>query len=296
MSTAPRWSRSASFAWVAAAYATAFAVAWVTLLFVPEELGSFWSVAIADVAATFVVFAFSRGLECSSTYDAYWSVAPIVIVFYWVFQAQQGVNPIRAGAVLFLVTWWGGRLTYNWARSWPGLHHIDWRYEATRQKAPRLWLLSDLFGIHLFPTVEVLLALSGAWVALTQQSRSLSWLDLVALVVTAGAITIETIADQQLLAFSRVKRPGEIMKTGLWAYSRHPNYFGELSFWWGLYLFGLAADPTRLWTIIGPLMMSGMFLGVSIPWMDRRSCERRPEYAEHMKRVSALVPWFPKKT
>ena len=113
MSTAPRWSRSASFAWVAAAYVAAFAVAWVTLLFVPEELGSFWSVAIADVAATFVVFAFSRGLKCSSTYDAYWSVAPIVIVLYWVFHAEPGVHPIRAGAVLFLVAWWGLRLTYN---------------------------------------------------------------------------------------------------------------------------------------------------------------------------------------
>jgi len=293
---APRWSRRASFAWVAGAYAAALAAAAVTLLLVPEEWSSFWAVAAADVVATLVVFGFSRGLKCSSTYDAYWSVAPIVIVFYWVFQAQQGVNPIRAGAVLFLVTWWGGRLTYNWARSWPGLHHTDWRYEATRQKAPKLWFFSDLFGIHLFPTVEVLLALSGAWVALTQESRPLSWIDLVAFVVTAGAITIETIADQQLLAFSRVKRPGEIMKTGLWAYSRHPNYFGELSFWWGLYLFGLAADPTELWTIIGPLMMTGMFLGVSIPWMDRRSCERRPEYAEHMKRVSGLVPWFPKKT
>ncbi len=83
--SAPRWSRRASFAWVAGCYVLAFAVAWVTLLFVPEDLGSFWAVAIADVAATIVVFAFSRGLKCSSMYDAYWSVAPIVIVFYWLF-------------------------------------------------------------------------------------------------------------------------------------------------------------------------------------------------------------------
>ncbi|MGB5219978.1 MAG: DUF1295 domain-containing protein, partial [Polyangiales bacterium] len=129
-----------------------------------------------------------------------------------------------------------------------------------------------------------------------QGTRPLSWIDGVALIVTAGAITIETVADQQLVAFSKVKRPGEIIKTGLWRYSRHPNYFGELTFWWGLYLFGLAADPSYVWTIVGPIMMTGMFLGVSIPWMDRRSCERRPEYAEHMKQVSALIPWFPKKT
>lgn len=292
---APRWSRRASFAWVAGAYVVAFGAAALTLIFVPEDWSSFWAVAVADVVATLVVFCFSRALRCSSMYDAYWSVAPIVIVFYWVFQAAEGVNPIRAGAVLFLVTWWGVRLTTNWARNWPGLHHVDWRYEATKQKAPKLWFLSDLLGIHLFPTVQVLLSLGGAWVALSQESRALSWLDLVAPIVTAGAITIETIADRQLRAFSAVKRPGEIMKSGLWAYSRHPNYFGELSFWWGLYLFGLAADPRHYWTIVGPLMMTGMFVGVSIPWMDRRSCERRPGYAEHMKRVSSIVPWLPKK-
>ena len=108
------------------------------------------------------------------------------------------------------------------------------------------------------------------------------------------AYTIETVADQQLVAFAKVKRPGEIIKTGLWKYSRHPNYFGELTFWWGLYLFGLAADPSHLWTVAGPIAMTVMFFGISIPWMDRRSCERRPEYAEHMKRVSGLVPWFPR--
>ena len=291
----PRWSRSASFGWVAGCYVLAFIVAAVTLVVVPDDLNTFWKAAIADVAATFVVFAFSRGLKCSSMYDAYWSVAPIAIVLYWVFATEEGVHPVRAGAVLFLVAWWGVRLTYNWSRSWPGLHHTDWRYIEMERKYPKLWLISDLFGIHLFPTVEVLAALSGAWVAVSQGTNPLNWIDGVALLVTAGAIVIETVADQQLVAFAKVKKPGEIIKTGLWAYSRHPNYFGELSFWWGLYVFGLAANPTYYWTIIGPLAMTAMFVGVSIPWMDQRSCERRPDYAEHMKRVSGLVPWFPRR-
>ena len=79
--TAPRWSRRASFAWLAGGYLAAFAVAWLTLLFVPEDFDSFWTVAIADLVATLVIFSFSRGLKCSSMYDAYWSVAPIAIVF-----------------------------------------------------------------------------------------------------------------------------------------------------------------------------------------------------------------------
>jgi steroid 5-alpha reductase family enzyme len=272
-----------------------FVVAAVTLMFVPEGWNTFWKAAAADVAATFVVFAFSRGLKCSSMYDAYWSIAPIVIVLYWVFTAEEGVHPVRVGAVLFLVSWWGIRLTYNWARGWPGLHHVDWRYVEMEHKYPKVWFVTDLLGIHLFPTVQVLAALSGAWVAVSQGTNGLNWIDGLALLVTAGAIIIETVADQQLVAFAKVKKPGEIIKTGLWAYSRHPNYFGELSFWWGLYIFGLAANPSYVWTIVGPIGMTAMFVGVSIPWMDQRSCERRPEYADHMKRVSGLVPWFPKK-
>jgi steroid 5-alpha reductase family enzyme len=272
-----------------------FVVAAVTMMLVPEGWNTFWKAAVADVAATCVVFAFSRGLKCSSMYDAYWSIAPIVIVLYWVFTAEEGVHPVRVGAVLFLVSWWGIRLTYNWARGWPGLHHVDWRYVEMEHKYPKVWFVTDLFGIHLFPTVQVLAALSGAWVAVSQGTNGLNWIDGLALIVTAGAIIIETVADQQLVAFAKVKKPGEIIKTGLWAYSRHPNYFGELSFWWGLYIFGLAANASYVWTIVGPIGMTAMFVGVSIPWMDQRSCERRPEYADHMKRVSGLVPWFPKK-
>ena len=279
-----------------AAYLAALAAGWLTLVWLPPGWGELWRIGLADLVGTLAIFVFSRGLRCSSIYDPYWSVAPIAIVLFWAFHANEGIHPVRAGAVIFCVLWWGGRLTWNWARGWPGLHHQDWRYDEMRRKAPSLWFLSDLFGVHLYPTVQVFFALTGAWVAITQGSNPLSWIDVLAFIVTTGAIAIETIADQQMRAFARVKKPGEIMANGLWAYSRHPNYFGELAFWWGLYLFGLAAEPRIWWTVFGPLAMTAMFFGASIPWMDRRSCERRPEYAEHMQRVSALIPWFPKES
>ncbi|MFX4952353.1 DUF1295 domain-containing protein, partial [Acinetobacter baumannii] len=81
---------------------------------------------------------------------------------------------------------------------------------------------------------------------------------------------------------------------GLWGWSRHPNYFGELSFWWGLMLFGFAAAPSQWpWLVPGALAMTAMFVFASIPLMDQRSVERRPAYAEYMRRVSALVPLPP---
>lgn len=292
--TEARWTRQTSFAWVLAAYAAAIAVGWITIVLLPETVTPFWAAAIADVAATIVIFAFSRGLRCSSMYDAYWSVIPPLIVLYWVFTSDGGANAIRAGAVLFFTTWWGLRLTWNWTRSWPGLHHEDWRYVEIRKSVGKLESVVDFLGIHLFPTIQVFLGLTGAWVAISQGTRPLNWIDALAFLVTGGAIVIETVSDEQLREFAKVRKPGEIMKRGLWALSRHPNYFGEISFWWGLYLFGVAAASGYWWTIIGPVAMTAMFVGVSIPWMDRRSCERRPEYAEHMKQVSGLVPWFPK--
>lgn len=281
--------------WVIAAYAVAIAAGGVTLTLLPETVTPLWAALIADIVATVVIFAFSRGLRCSSMYDAYWSVIPPLIVLFWIMRADGGANAIRAGAVLFFTTWWALRLTWNWARSWPGLHHEDWRYVELREKMGKFESIVDFLGIHFFPTIQVFLGLTGAWVAVSVGERPLNWLDGVAFVVTGGAIIIETVADQQLVAFAKTKQAGEILKTGLWAYSRHPNYFGEISFWWGLFLFGLAAAPGYWWTIAGPIAMTAMFMGVSIPWMDRRSCERRPAYAEHMKRVSGVVPWFPKK-
>jgi steroid 5-alpha reductase family enzyme len=81
---------------------------------------------------------------------------------------------------------------------------------------------------------------------------------------------------------------------GLWRYSRHPNYLGEILFWWGLWLFGLAAAPDWWWTVIGPITMVLLFVFVSVPMMDRRSTARRPGYVRHMRRVPALFPRPPR--
>ena len=87
------------------------------------------------------------------------------------------------------------------------------------------------------------------------------------------------------------------MKTGLWALSRHPNYFGEWLFWAGLALFGLAAVPGAWWWVLpGAIAMLAMFLLASIPMIDKRSLARRPEYATHMQQVSGFIPWFPKRS
>ena len=118
---------------------------------------------------------------------------------------------------------------------------------------------------------------------------------LIGIVVAVGAIFIEAIADEQQYAFRKTKQPGELLDTGLWGLSRHPNYFGEITFWWGIYFLGLAGDTDYWWSIIGPIAMVVLFLGVSIPLMEKRLIKRYPEYKDYQKRVSMLIPWFKKK-
>lgn len=157
----------------------------------------------------------------------------------------------REAVVLALVLVWGARLTYNWARGWRGLGHEDWRYAEYRRVGRAYWIVS-FFGFHLMPTIWVYLGCLSL-LPVFSSPRPLSVLDGLALLVTAGAIATEAVADEQLRAFRlATPSPGRVLDTGLWAICRHPNYLGELSFWWGLYLFALAADPSTWWAIVGP--------------------------------------------
>jgi steroid 5-alpha reductase family enzyme len=102
---------------------------------------------------------------------------------------------------------------------------------------------------------------------------------------------VETVADNQMRAFTRdPANRGRTIDVGLWSRSRHPNYLGEITMWCGLWLFGLAADPTWWWTIAGPVVMVLLFETASIPMMEERSLQRRPEYADYQRRVPRLLP------
>jgi steroid 5-alpha reductase family enzyme len=273
------------------AYAVALATAIVVGHAVPAER-PLWIAAWGDVAATLAVFAFSFGFRNSSFYDPYWSLAPIAIAVYWTASAERvGVDPTRQTAVLVLVGWWGARLTWNWVRSWGGLTHEDWRYVRLRQQTGGAYWLVSLAGLHMMPTVIVFLGLLPLYPALSVGVRPWGLLDALAVLVTGGAVLLEQTADRQLLRFRRSDPdPRSILASGLWARSRHPNYLGEIGFWWGLFLFGLSARPGWWWSGIGALAITLLFRGVSLPLIETRMLERRPGYAEHQKRVPLLLP------
>ena len=287
-------AKSSEYGAILAAY-LACLVAGAAVLFGGLHLSQPWDAFTADIIATLVIFAFSLGYKNSSFYDAYWSVIPPLLAVYWLYANHAQINNSRVLLVMVLVWLWAIRLTANWATFWGGLKHEDWRYPLVRARAGKYGVLADLAGIHLFPTVQVFLGCLPIYAVMTHGQAPLGALDALAFVVTLGAIAIETIADLQLHAYISRHKKGSFITTGLWAWSRHPNYFGELSFWWGLMLFGLAAAPAQWWWIIpGALAMTLMFVFASIPLMDNRSLQRRPAYAGHMRKVSALLPLPPK--
>ncbi|BDB42699.1 MULTISPECIES: DUF1295 domain-containing protein [Mycobacterium] len=289
-------SKARSLAIVTVAYLIALAVAAAWLIWGPST-GRLWlDTFVADVLATLVVFTFSRAYRNSSFYDAYWSVIPPLLTFYWWSQAGPGVDQLRCWLVAVLVTVWAVRLTGNWVYAFPGLHHEDWRYPMFRERAGRWEFVVDLVAIHLIPTVQVFVATLPVYVCVTHPGAGITWLAVAAFVVGLAAVTIELVADVQMHRFVANRRPGEAMDSGLWSWSRHPNYFGEFGFWFALALFGVAASPADAWWLFaGALAILAMFLGASIPMMETRSLQRRPDYQQIIDRVPRFVPCPPRR-
>ncbi|CAA9367938.1 MAG: FIG005069: Hypothetical protein [uncultured Nocardioidaceae bacterium] len=283
----PAVDKRASLLRISAAYVAAIAVAVAWLLWGPDSPWVWLDALVADVLATLVVFAFSRAYANSSFYDAYWSVAPPLLLLFWWVTGDPDV--LRGSLVAAVVLLWAVRLTANWVYAFPGLHHEDWRYPLLREGAGRWGLLVDLLAIHLVPTLQVFLGMLPVYVV-TRSGRDVGWLDVAALVVGLFAVGLELVADVQMHRFVRDRQPGQVMDRGLWGWSRHPNYFGEFSFWLSLALFGVAASPGDAWWLFaGAAAMLAMFLGASIPMMEQRSLERRPGYQDVVDRVPRFV-------
>jgi steroid 5-alpha reductase family enzyme len=142
------------------------------------------------------------------------------------------------------------------------------------------------------PTMMVFLGCLSVYPAVSTGTAQINTLDIIAFIITLGAIILETGADNQLHKFREDEsNRDKVNNMGLFYYSRHPNYFGEICFWWGLFIFGLSADPSYWWTIIGPLSITLLFFFISIPIMEKHNTKKRSSYAEYMKSVSILVPW-----
>lgn len=279
-------SKSASLTIVSLIYILSLGLSWIILgkeIIVHPIIKMF----IVDVIATVLVFVASFLFRNSSIYDPYWSVFPIFAAFYWFIEVGSAGNELKNIILLALVTLWGIRLTLNWARGWKGMIHQDWRYSKLEKDQGNMYWLVSFSGIHLFPTIVVFLGLIPLYYIFLDPT-SIGIIDIVAIMITLSAIIIETIADEQLKNFLRSNKG--IMKKGIWSWSRHPNYFGEILFWFGLWLF--LSDPLtgdNYWKMSGVIAMIFLFNVISIPMMEKRQIVKEG-YKQYQKQVSKLIP------
>lgn len=269
-------------------YIMALLAGYATTLYF-DDWSPLWKAAIGDVAATIVVFLFSHVTRNASLYDPFWSVVPMWLVAYWLFEFGISHLHFADWIMIFLLVAWGSRLTLNWWTGWPGMHHQDWRYVDLKKQNGNLYWLVNLTGIHLFPTVLVFMGCLPMYAIIEGGSPQFSLgIMSIAIIITAGAIILEGVADWQRR--TRFRQPeGAVYRSGLWSVSRHPNYLGEILFWVGLFVAALAHGTENYWTGIGALSMIILFVFISIPMMEKRQLIK-DGYRQYQDEVAVLIP------
>ncbi len=225
-----------------------------------------------------------------SLVDRMWApmIAAPGIAYAWVLEPSWNLRTLGMSALL---AFWAIRLAIyiSW-RNWG--HGEDRRYQVIRARNEPNFPLKSLYLIFLLQTVLAWL-ISTPVLAVFTYDRGFGWVDGVGLAIVLFGVVFETVADQQLAVFKgKTENKGKVMDSGLWRYTRHPNYFGEFCVWWGLFVMAL---PPGWWSLISPLLMSGLLLKVSgVALLEKDIGERRPAYRDYIRQTSAFFPWPPK--
>jgi steroid 5-alpha reductase family enzyme len=241
----------------------------------------------------FIIWLISLAKRDTSIVDPFWGLGFVLVV--WVTYAQTDSLLPRRLIVPLLTTIWGVRLSLHlFIRNWG--KGEDRRYTAMRLKqGPRFWLVSlwSVFGLQGVLLWLVSLVIQAGVMA--GEPASLTWLDYSGIIVWLVGFLFETIGDRQLMRFkANPENRGKVMDRGLWAYTRHPNYFGETLVWWGMYLL-TASTPGGWWFIVSPLVMTFLLLRVSgVTLLEKTIIASRPGYDDYVRRTSAFIPRPPK--
>lgn len=240
--------------------------------------------ALLLVASIFWAISFAK--DDVSIVDSVWSLMFLIVALAYLAAAE--VTGPRALLVLGLVAAWALRLSIyiTWRNHGKA---EDYRYQQIRaNNEPGFRYKSFYIVFGLQGLLAWIIAVPLA-VAITG-TAPLGPLDLAGAAIWLVGFLFESIGDWQLARFKRdAANQGKVLDTGLWAYTRHPNYFGDFAVWWGFYLIALSAGGS--WTIFAPLIMTALLLKVSgVALLEKDIAERRPAYADYIHRTNAFFP------
>ena len=252
--------------------------------------GALGGAAVAIAALMVGTWLVSLVLRNASIVDITWGLGFVVVAWVSAVRADEAAG--SASLMVAMITLWGLRLGgyLFWRNHGKG---EDYRYVAMRRHwGPRFWIISlaTVFGLQ-----GVLMWVVSLPVQVSHVGEGRSGAASLALVVVGLAIYLlglgfEVIGDLQLARFKAdPTHAGKVMRTGLWRYTRHPNYFGDCAQWWGFYLIAVAGGAW--WSVLGPVLMTVLLLRVSgVALLERDIGERRPAYAEYIRRTNAFIP------
>ncbi len=275
-------NRLLSFIIVALVYVIASIVG--VLVYNSLEFSVWLSLLIADAIATVVTFIFSVIFRNASVYDPYWSVQPPVILIAFAFGKQLTALGIM---LIIVISFWAIRLTLNWAYTFKDLTHQDWRYTMLKEKTGKFYPLINFIGIHMVPTLVVYgCVLPAVYGVINNVEANMG--SVLFLLLSFCAAVLQGIADIEMHSFRKTKKSAFI-QIGLWKYSRHPNYLGEILMWWGVALSVVCASPETWYLISGAVANTVLFFAVSIPMADKRQ-SRKEGFNEYKKQTRMLIP------
>ena len=240
---------------------------------------------LADVFATVIVYIFSVIFKNTSVYDPYWSFVPWVLAFIAMVETRNFSAPI---IILFIAfSMWSWRLTFNWIATFKDMTWEDWRYTMYRQSFPRpLFEVLNFVGLQMMPTIVVF---GGLWPFLLLIQQGSNYFAILGTSIILIGTSLEFFADHQMHQFLRETTEKKTCQKGLWNYSRHPNYLGEITIWFGLAITHFIQYPTQWYIDLEFILFVLLFNFISIPMMEKRQLKRRSDYEMYRKTTSRLL-------
>lgn len=228
-----------------------------------------------------------------SIIDIFWGLGFVTLA--WYYRSQVDIESFRQTLVPLLVTFWGIRLGgyILWRNSGAG---EDYRYAEMRRKwGPKFRYLSLVIVFWLQGVLFWLVGMPLLQIQRSPEPVGWTWLDALGLALFGVGFFFEVVGDYQLARFKNdPANKGKVMDRGLWRYTRHPNYFGDATLWWGLGCFALATTGSW-WTLVGPLLMSFLIVKISgVALLEKGLGDTKPKYREYVRRTSSFFPWPPR--
>ncbi len=245
------------------------------------------------LSLVFLLWLVSLALKDVSIVDIFWGLGFVIVAWFCYFKTDGFAQ--RKILITALVTIWGLRLAgyLFWRNAGKG---EDYRYQSMRQRVGKNFPIVSLFLV--FGLQGVLIWVISLPVQAAHSAASpdhLTVFDIAGALLWLIGLTFEAVGDWQLARFKAdASNKGKVMNRGLWAYTRHPNYFGDALLWWGLFLIA-AATPNGWWTIIGPVVMTILLMKISgVALLEKTLKNTKPGYEDYVRRTNAFIPWFPK--